>query len=57
METKRYIMILNKAKVGDSFTITRTTPFGKTVKETLTVEMLFGNRVIFNNGSEALNNL
>jgi len=50
-------MILNKAKVGDSFTVTRTTPFGKTVKETLTVEMLFGNKVIFDNGSQALNNI
>ena len=50
-------MILNKAKVGDQFTVTRTTPFGKLVKETLTVEMLFGNKVIFDNGSEALNSL
>tara|TARA_R110001606_G_scaffold399171_1_gene581288 strand:- start:16523 stop:16672 length:150 start_codon:yes stop_codon:yes gene_type:complete len=48
-------MILNKANIGDKFTVTRTTPFGKIVKETLTVEIILGNKVIFCNGQEALN--
>lgn len=43
-------MLKGKVNKGDKFEITRTTPFGKIVKETLTVAMVWNNKVVFDNG-------
>ena len=45
-------MIAGRVNKGDKFEVTRTTQFGKIVKETLTVAMIWGNRVVFDNGQE-----
>lgn len=45
-------MLKGKVNKGDKFEITRTTPFGKIVKETLTVAMVWNNKVVFDNGQE-----
>lgn len=51
---KSTVMLLStKVKIGDQFQLIRTTRFGKVVKQSLTVVQILGNRVLFDNGSEA----